>query len=92
MKRIITLIITILLTTCLLSGCGAIAEENDVKVNGYDIRSYDFKKESLVYDIDTLIVYIENHTYHGRCVYTQYLSENGLPYKYVDGKFVEIVE
>jgi hypothetical protein len=37
---------------------------------------------SLVYDANTKIVYMANYTYYGNYVYTAYIAENGLPYKY----------
>ena len=91
MKKIIlivTLIITIAFTAC---GCKAENKTELIENNGRSIYSVDIlQDEILIYDINTKIVYICQYTYSGNYIYTPYLSENGFPYKYIDGELVEV--
>lgn len=54
--------------------------------NRYTIAAVTFDESDLVYDTTTKIVYINSNN-----VYTPYLSPNGLPYRYVDGRLVEVI-
>lgn len=45
-----------------------------------------------VYDVKTGIVYVKSTTYYGYATLCPYYAANGLPYRYVDGKMVEVRE
>lgn len=44
-----------------------------------------------VYNWDTGTVYIETYIGDGRVTYTEYISENGNHFKYVNGQIIEII-
>ena len=89
-KRIIT-IMAFAAVVISMYGCCESNTETKILDDGRSITEWDIvKHEQLVYDSTTKIVYIKQYTYSGNYIYTLYLSENGLPYKYVDGKLVEI--
>ena len=89
-KNKIILITMLMLTIVSMVGCG----DNNREIVANDGRSIYAenicKKELLIYDTDTNIVYIKQYTYSGNYIYTLYLSENGLPYKYVNGELIEV--
>lgn len=87
MKKTLILIITLISITLSMSGCNSSSEPID---GGGTISAHDFMEESLVYDTNTNIVYIchDDVTYDN--IYTLYLSENGLPYRYIDGELIEV--
>ena len=80
MKKIIAVA---LCSIFLLTGC---ANEN---IDSVYIENTTF---DLVSDHDTGIIYIKNHTYNGRYVYTPYYSENGKLCRYDEGRIVEVEE
>lgn len=87
MKKTLILIITLILITLSMSGCNSSSEPiND----GGTISAHNFMEESLVYDTNTNIVYICYDNVNYDDVYTLYLSENGLPYRYIDDELVEV--
>jgi hypothetical protein len=92
MKKIILTVILILMVAFMVCGCGATEDRSEtIENDGRSIYSVDIsKRETLVYDTNTRIVYISQYTYNGNSVYTLYLSENGFPYRYVDGRLVEV--
>lgn len=80
MKRLLALAICGLL----LVGCSDIDTEEPIVVGTVSF--------TLMADNDTGIIYIENYTNLGYCVYTPYYSENGKLCRYVDGQIVEVGE
>lgn len=80
MKRLLALAICGLLLT------GCVDDEN---LESVEIENATF---DLVSDKDTGIIYIENHTYAGRSVYTPYYSKNGKLCRYIDKQIVEVEE
>lgn len=90
-KKIILFALTMLFVF-LLSGCSSNEEiDQRSKDDGNNIESITLSEFDLVYDKHTQIVYINNCTANGYHVYTPYLSENGRPYRYINGKLVEVV-
>lgn len=89
-KNKIILITMLILIIVSMVGCG----DNNREIIANDGRSIYAEnicnKELLIYDTDTNIVYIKQYTYNGNYIYTLYLSENGLPYKYVNGELIEV--
>lgn len=86
-------LILMLVTCCalfLFTGC--VEEETVLSVNvenSNELNGSKFGKDALIeigsglyYDSCTRIVYFENVTYGGLCVYSPYYAPNGLPYKY----------
>lgn len=73
-------------------GCGDNNNNQEIIANdGRSIYAENIcKNELLIYDTDTNIVYIKQYTYFDNYIYTLYLSENGLPYKYVNGELIEV--
>lgn len=47
--------------------------------------------DTYAYNWDTGTVYIETYLGEGRVTYTEYISNNGNHFKYVNGQIVEIV-
>jgi len=91
-KKIISTIVMIFIVLLMTCSCGAIGEPEPIKNCGETIQAINLlSKENLVYDINTEIVYLQQGTYGGSQIYTLYLSENGLPCKYIDGQLVEVV-
>ena len=92
MKKMILTVILIFVVVVMACGCGATEDRSETITNdGRSIYSVDIsQRETLVYDTNTRIVYISQYTYNGNSVYTLYLSENGFPYRYVDGRLVEV--
>ena len=89
MKKLIS-ILMIAMLVCTMVGCRAQKIYEDTR-DGYSIREENISEtEMLVFDTKTRIVYICNRTNGGHEVYTLYLSENGLPYRYIDGKLTEV--
>ena len=95
MKKLILTII--LVASLIVSMTGCTSSSNDqvevVENSGHEIYSVDLTtagNNKLVYDINTKIVYISQYTYNGNRIYTLYTSENGFPYRYVDGRLVEV--
>lgn len=93
MKKIVLIIMSILITVSML-GCGGYPSDDrteTIENDGRSIYSVDILMgENMIYDANTRIVYISQYTYNGNYIYTLYLSENGFPYRYVDGKLVEV--
>lgn len=90
-KKIILFVLTTLFVF-LLSGCSDGQEINQYsKGDRFDIKSTTFTESDLVYDKNTKIVYINIYTAGEHYVKTPYLSENGQPYRYINGKLVEVV-
>lgn len=88
---IISLLFTLLvsMTSCTSSNSSNV---ETIGNDGREIYSVDITaQEKLIYDANTKIVYISQYTYNGNYIYTPYLSKNGFPYKYVDGRLVEIM-
>lgn len=92
MKKVFVIIMLILAIVFVTCSCQARADSTEIIMNnGRSIRSVDIsKEEALIYDPNTRIVYIEQTTHNLYNVYTPYLSENGLPYRYVNGELVEV--
>ena len=91
MKKKIIYIIVLIIAIGSMNGCGCSEEPKRILDDGSSIFIDNIaKSEQLVYDSNTKIVYIRQYTYSGNYVYTLYLSENGLPYKYDDGKLIEV--
>ena len=91
MKKKIISIIALIIAIGSMNGCGCSEEPKRILDDGSSIIIVDIAKtEQLVCDYNTKIVYIRQNTYHGYYVYALYLSENGFPYKYDDGKLVEV--
>ena len=56
-----------------------------------DITDLNTQYVSLIYDVDTRVVY--RHEWNGlRSMYFPYYAPNGLPYRYVNGELVEITD
>lgn len=91
MKKFIMALILILIVM-LVAGCTDSETNKEIIANdGRSIHAVDIcDLEELVYDTNTQIVYIRQYTYCGCLIYTLYLSENGLPYRYVNGELVEV--
>ena len=91
MKKFITLLILILIVM-LVAGCADSETNKEIIANDgrsiYAVDIYDL--EELVYDTNTQIVYIRQNTHNYYSIYTLYLSENGFPYRYVNGELVEV--
>lgn len=91
MKKQLLIILTALLLSCSLTGCGG-SEATVVQVNienKENIHNTAIGKSAFVnigndlyYDSATRIVYFSNYTYRGYYVYVPYYAPNGLPYKY----------
>ena len=91
MKKVFITIMLILAVVFVTCSCQAKADSTEIMNDGRSIRSIDIsKEETLIYDTNTRIVYIEQTTHNYYKVYTLYLSENGLPYRYVNGELVEV--
>ena len=102
MKKTITILASILIIAAISTGCSKHNTETVMETTTTTIATapttsiieQDILHEGqFVYDTNTKIVYIKNNTYSEtfpRSVLTLYLSENGNPYRYVNGKFVEI--
>lgn len=91
MKRLFSIIILMLIVMSMVA-CGGKPANNEIIANdGRSIYSVDiFRREDMIYDTNTKIVYISQYTYNGNYIYTLYLSENGLPYRYVNGELIEV--
>lgn len=91
MKKVILTIILAFAIVFIVCGCESEDREELIENNGCPIYSVDIlQNETLIYDKNTRIVYMSQYTYNGHAVYILYLSENGLPYRYVDGELVEV--
>ena len=92
MALILILIVILILIIMLVAACTDLETNKEIIANDgrsiYAVDIYDL--EELVYDTNTQIVYIRQATYSGCFIYTLYLSENGFPYRYVNGELVEI--
>ena len=86
-KYLVLLVFSIILVI-ILNGCG---NPQVITNDGRIIRAVDItNEEELVYDIQTNIVWIRQLTSGGFAIYTLYISENGLPCKFINGQMVEI--
>lgn len=89
MKRNLLILLTALLLSCSLIGCGGSETVVAVNVeNEEDLHSTTFGKSAFVeignylyYDSATRIIWLENKNSYGN-VYIPYYAPNGLPYKY----------
>jgi len=80
-----------MLLFAIISMAGCDDDPEMILNDGRSISEVNFyKEESLVYDSTTRIVYIRQYTFDANYVYTLYLSENGLPYKFINGELVEV--
>jgi uncharacterized protein YcfL len=89
MKKLFSFVMVLLLLIALV-GCGSSTSEpvsnSERVIHPVDITN----AEQLIYDTNTGIVYLQQRTYSGHYIYTLYLSENGLPYKYINGELIEV--
>ena len=92
MALILVLIVMLVLIIMLAAACADSETNKEIIANdGRSIYAVDIcDLEELVYDTNTQIVYIRQTTYCDCLIYTLYLSENGLPYRYVNGELVEV--
>jgi hypothetical protein len=92
MKKKIILIAIMVHIIITMAGCGCNSNTEVIQNDGRSITAINISAtETLVYDTNTRIVYIEQYTYSGNYIYTPYLSENGLYYRFIDGELVEVV-
>lgn len=96
-KRTLILLVLVALLTCTLTACGTSATDVDKSA----IEMGNFKtidsNESLVYNLDTRVVYYMFSTYittgyngYGYSYFAPYISENGKFCRYINDEIVEI--
>lgn len=88
MKRNLLILLTALLLSCSLIGCGsetvvAVNVENEENIHNIKFGSSAFVQigNDLYYDSTTRIVWLKNHNSYGS-VFIPYYAPNGFPYKY----------
>ena len=91
MKRIFGICL-ILIVIVMMTGCVGEGSKEYEEHTGYLFKKIE-GTECLYYDTDTKIVYVIFNEFSGNLGYgymSVYYAENGLPYRYVDGKLKEI--
>ena len=96
MKQTLVLLVTVTLMVCSLTACGTTTNKADE--SAFEIANLKAieDEDSLVYSIDTKIVYYlfstdETDGYSGYGYFAPYISENGYFCKYVNDEIVEII-
>lgn len=97
-KRTLILLVLVALLTCTLTACGGTSsnskDESALELGNFKIID---KDESLVYNLDTRVVYYMFSTHadagysgYGYSYFAPYISENGKFCRYINDEIVEI--
>lgn len=97
-KRTLILLVLVALLTCILTACGG---TSSTEVDESALETGNFKtidsNESLVYNLDTRVVYYMFSTYeqqgyagYGYSYFAPYISKNGKFCRYMNDEIVEI--
>lgn len=92
MKKFITLFIISMIAIVVFTGCSNKKEVEVAQVNEYEIIGVTHDGELLVYNVDTRLVYIDYPSKFRVKEFISFDSPNGNPYKYIDGKLVEVID